>query len=246
MLGTLDSVQDDKHITNIPVLAYIIQPVSAGLLKSFGASGRNFTGISIAVDPKSQVNAILQYSPKIRKITALYSSLEPNAVASVKLFEEAARQAGLELTHVNFAVKDNALDPSSIYSTIQEAKKTNPDLVYLPPDGFILKNSEEICKYLNDEKLPSFTGMEFGIEKAQTALFGVVASSYAAGQMGALLANKILYQGENPGAIPFEYVPEISFIVRSDTLRKTNFFPSINVVDAAKFIDGPMYADQKR
>jgi putative ABC transport system substrate-binding protein len=259
MLGTLDKVSDDKHLTKIPTIAYVIQPVTVNLLKpleatngsqssqpGFAPSERNFTGISIAVDPKAQLNAIQKYSKGIKKITAVYTKLEPNAVASIKLFEEQALKMGFVFEHVNFGIKNNETDASSINDTIRKAAETKPDLVYLPPDGFILKNITQIGEELSKNKLPSFTGMEFGIEKAKTALIGVVASSYAAGQAGAVLADKILYQGKDPGKLPFEYVQEISFLVRSDTLIDVPVYPSIEVVEIAKFVDGPLYEEQKK
>lgn len=236
IIGTLDKKDPQTNITDIPIVAYALDPVSLGLIKEMGPTGRNWTGVSILVEAKAQLHAIQMYAP-FKKIAAIYSPLEPNAVVSVKDLKAQAVEKGLEFAEMPFGINKGKTEISSIEPAIQKAKQWGAELIYLPVDGFIASHIEQISKYLIDYQLPSFTSMELCITKPNSALFAMVAGAYAAGQNGAKKADEILFKGKKPGEIPFEKLQQLSFLIRKDTLSKIKYYPSLKIIELAEFVE---------
>lgn len=236
ILGKLDgSTPKTNIIDDIPIVAYIINPVSAGMLKEFGPTDKNWTGVSILVPPSAQVETIKKYGD-FKKIAAVFAPTETNAVVSLKQFKEYAVKEGYTIEEFPFPVVNGKADPTQIKDTIEKAAASKPDLIFLPPDGFTSKYIADVSKYIQEQKLPSFTTMEFGILAPNSTLFGVVASSPVAGQVGAYQAEQILFENVPVSKIPFQTVPKLSFVTRVDTLSNIKRYPNLDFVEITRFV----------
>ena len=80
-----------------PVLFTMVsQPVRSRIVKSFGPTGRNVTGVSHIVPVKTQVSAMLAYMP-VDRIAVVYTPTEPNSVLAVEQLSAVGDRLGIRI-----------------------------------------------------------------------------------------------------------------------------------------------------
>jgi putative ABC transport system substrate-binding protein len=118
---------------------------------------------------------------------------------------------------------------------VREVGKTKPDFVYLGPDSFLGANRSVVTEAAAEAGVPTFVSSEVYLKSAE-ALAGVVSRYYNMGQFCAYKAEQILVKGIPPKAIPFETLKRFSYMVRADTARKIDYYPPIQLLNIAEFI----------
>jgi putative tryptophan/tyrosine transport system substrate-binding protein len=232
--GKYNAIDPKKHITDIPIVfTGSSEPVFVELVKEYGPSGRNLTGLSHNVAIDTQVNIMKMYF-SFNKIAALFNPNEPQSKLGVERLEKIGKEQGFQVVKVPFLIKNNVPDVASIPDVLEGIVQQNVDLVYFPSDAFIISNIETINSILQKYKLPTFTFNEFCIKKPNTALFSVMTSMYTLGQLTAAMAEKILFEGEKASDIPVKMVDKVSIAFRPDTLSKIEVYPSIGFLELAE------------
>ncbi len=238
--GTFNAIDPLVHITDIPIVfAGLAEPVASKVVKAWGASGRNITGLGLSVPIDTQLSVVDLYMiPNLNKIALIYNPAESQSLLVLNKMKEIGKTKGFQIIDAPIDLKDGIPQESSIPDVVKKVKEANANLVYFPSDAFIVKNIVALCKCLQEHKLPSFAYNEFMVQKPDTVLFGVFCSLYTLGQKTAVKADDVLFKGVNIGTIPVEMAGPFSVIYREDTLKNVRVIPSLDFIELAQGIGG--------
>jgi ABC-type uncharacterized transport system substrate-binding protein len=200
-----------RKVENIPVVfTYVTSGVAAGAGRTREDHRPNFTGVDM-LGPYTEMMALIkEFFPSIHRIGTLYSPAEINMVISKSMFEDAARQAGLEVVAVPVNSSTDVLD-AALALTSRKIDAICQIQGNLPAVSF-----GGILQAANKAKLPlfAFTGPQ---AKAGAAVS--VARDYAeSGRMTAHLLARVM-RGENPRSIPLQTVTAKKLLVNLDGAR---------------------------
>jgi len=221
------------RITDRPVVFTMVsQPVRSRIIKNFGATGRNVTGVSHIVPMETQIEAMRAYMP-VDRVAVIFTSTEVNSVLAVEQLAMIGQRLGIRVDQFPVPVDANGHpDPEALPNLIIAAAETGSQFIYLGPDSFIGQYARQVTDLANARHLPSFTSVERMLTDAD-ALYGLVAPYKKVGWFTATKVERILFGGENPSDIPVEMLPEFSYIIRSDVARKLQIFPKSSLLDYA-------------
>lgn len=218
--GTYDAFSKDTHITDIPIVyTGLAEPVKSKVIKEWGASGRNITGLGLLVPTETQIPAMNLYK-SFKKIAIIYNPSESQSNLVVENMKKIGTDNGFAVIDAPIKLKDGKPDASSIPAVINAISKQTIDMVYFPSDAFIVNNISEITAELNKHKIPSFAYNPFMVDKPKTVLFGVFCSLYTVGQKTAVKADDVLFNGVDIKNIPSEIAGPYSVTFRRDTLKE--------------------------
>ncbi len=236
MVGRFDAIDPAKHIVDIPVVTCMVaDPVELGVVPEWRSSGRNVTGTSHVAPLEVQLRAMQAYGP-LNHLAVIYNTTEPGPGVVVDKFRELSEQFGFRLSAWPVPLDpDGKSRADSLPDLVREVGKTKPDFVYLGPDSFLGANRRVVTEAAAEAGVPTFVSSEVYLKSAE-ALAGVVSRYYNMGQFCAYKAEQILVQGIPPKAIPFETLKRFSYMVRADTARKIDYYPPIQLLNIAEFI----------
>lgn len=236
-LGTYDKVDPARHLVEMPVLFMIVSnPVDVRLVPGVESSGRNITGTRYLVPEETQLKAARSYVA-FERLGVIYNPKEKNAVQTVANLRALSGKLGFTL-HA-FAVRlagDGKPDPASLPGLVDEVVAAGAQLLYQPPDSFLLLHRKALTQAANDRALPVFAASEAPVRGAK-ALMGVVNRYYTVGQLTATQAERILVRGMRPRDIPIEAPKNFSFLVNLDAARKLQRYPPMKVLRIAEIIE---------
>ncbi len=224
-------------VTDRPVVFTMVsQPVRSRIIKRFGPTGRNVTGVSHIVPLETQFEAMQAYMP-INRIAVIFTPTEPNSVLAVEQLRKIGE--GLNVRVDRFPVpldSEGHPDPAALPNLVIKAASRGPQVLYLGPDSFIGQYTKELTQMANSRRLPSFASVELMLSNSD-ALFGLVAPYDRVGRFTASKVEKILFGGEDVGDVPVEVLPEFSYLIRADVARELKIFPRLSLMDYARIID---------
>lgn len=236
VVGRFDAVDPAKHIVDIPVVTCMVaDPVELGVVPDWRSSGRNITGTSHVAPLEVQLRAMQAYGP-LNHLAVIYNTTEPGPGVVLDKFRELSKQFGFQLSAWPVPLgPDGKSRVDSLPDLVGEVAKTKPDFVYLGPDSFLGANRRVVTEAAAKAGVPTFVSSEVYLKSAE-ALAGVVSRYYNMGQFCAYKAEQILVQGISPKAIPFETLKRFSYMVRADTARQIDYYPPIQLLNIAEFI----------
>lgn len=196
--GTTVSLATAAKVKKTPIVFGIVaSPVKAGLISDWKSSGKNITGISHIIPYPDQFDLIFQLG-KIKKVGFLYNDKEKNSLIAKQALESGLRQKGIPMQAV--AISSEA----AIDASINQLIASDPDLIYLPSDSFVIANAKHIITNLNAAGIPTYGAVEKLVKSG--AMVGIVASYDTVGRQ---LADKIqqILNGRQPARIPSNKLP---------------------------------------
>jgi len=226
------------RVTDRPVLFTMVsQPVRSRIIKTFGPTGRNLTGISHIVPLKTQFQAMQAYMP-VDRVAVIYTPSEPNSVLIVEQLIALGHRMNIRIDDFPAPLDDEGHpNPAALPDLVARAAAAGPQFLYLGPDSFIGQYAREVTDLANTRRLPSFASTERMLESSD-ALYGLVAPYEKVGRFTATKAEQILFGNQAPGDIPVEVLPEFSYLIRADVARGLEIYPSLSLLDYAEII-GP-------
>ncbi len=207
----------------IPVVySAITDPVAARLVKNWGASGTNVTGVSDLSPLKMHIDLIKQVVPNAKRIGVIYSPGEANSVAIVAALKKAATEAGM--TVVEAAAARTVDVPTAAQSLVGKV-----DVFYTPTDNNVVSAFESIVKVAQQAKLPIVAADTATVERGAVAALGLNYTDI--GRQTGKIVVRIL-KGEKPGTIASQTSTNFELVVNpgaaglqgvtlSDALLKT-------------------------
>ena len=224
------------RLTTIPLLFTMVsQPVRAGIIKTFGPSGRNLTGVSHVVPLPTQLRAMQAYMT-VDRIAVIYTPSEPNSVLIVEQLKSLGHRLNVRIDPFPVPVDDMGHpNPKTLSNLVDLAAAAGPQFLYLPPDSFVGQYALQITNFANAHRMPCFASTEHMLESSN-ALYGLVAPYKKVGQFTAQKAEQILFGQTSAGNIPVEVLPEFSYQIRADVAKTLKIYPRLSLLDYAEIL----------
>lgn len=224
-------------ITDIPTVnCMVADPAIGGLVNDQQTSGRNMTGVSHIPQSASQLHTIMSYLPA-KKIAAIYDSTQSSPTSAVQSMQSQAKKLGVEF--IPFPVPldaDGKSRPDAIAKTVDEIAKIKPDIVYIGPDTFLLRNQKTLFDAIASHHLPTFAAADPFLASGE-ALFGLVGNYYVAGQYCASKAIRILVDHALPGDIPYDALPQFTLKINMAVARRLEKYPPLSLLSFAEILN---------
>ena len=185
---------------DIPIVGTSVTDyVTAGVVDSNEAPGRNVTGVSDLSSIDAQIDVLLQFCSEDAKVAVVYCSSEPNSIYQAELAEKYLQS--LDRDYAVYTVADSNEIQAVMTTAVGEC-----GAVYIPTDNTLANNMEIVKNVTVPAGVPSFGGAEQMC--AEGALSTLSISYYDLGVRAGEMAYEILVNGANPAEMPIEFVSE--------------------------------------
>ena len=185
---------------DIPIVGTSVTDyVTAGVVDSNEAPGRNVTGASDLAPIDEQIAMLTELVPDAQKVGIVYCSAEPNSLYQSKLAQAELDKAGIAWAEYT------AADSNEVQSVVTKAVG-ECDVLYVPTDNTMANNTEIIKNVAVPAGVPVIAGEEGICSGCGVATLSI--SYYDLGVKAAEMAYEILVNGANPAEMPIEYVSE--------------------------------------
>ncbi|RMX08112.1 ABC transporter substrate-binding protein [Corticibacter populi] len=176
------------------VYSAVTDPVAAQLVKDWGPSGTNVTGVSDLLSLEQQVELIQQIVPGVKRIGMVYNPGEANSVVVVEALKKLLPTLGLEL------VESTA--PRTVDITAAARNLVGKvDVIYSNTDNNVVSAYEALVKVANDTKTPLIASDTDSVKRGAIAALGIDYKDL--GRQTGKIVVRIL-NGEKPGDIASE------------------------------------------
>ena len=193
---------------DIPVVGTSVTDyVTAGVVESNDAPGRNVTGTSDLAPVDRQIELLLELVPDAKKAGILYCSSEANSVYQAEKAEEALKAEKIEVECYTVA------DSNDIQQVVTKMSDSC-DVIYIPTDNTIANNMEGVKNITVPAGIPVICGEENMCAVGGLATLSI--SYYNIGYNAGLMAYEILINGKNPADMPIQYADEVTVKYNAD------------------------------
>ncbi|MBQ2411936.1 MAG: ABC transporter substrate-binding protein [Anaerotignum sp.] len=185
---------------DIPIVGTSVTDyVTAGVVESNEAPGRNVTGASDLAPIDEQIAILMELVPDVQKVGIVYCSAEPNSI-----YQSELAQAELDKAGVAWA-EFTAADSNEVQAVVTKAV-SECDVLYVPTDNTMANNTEIIKNVAVPAGVPVIAGEEGMCAGCGVATLSI--SYYDLGAKAAEMAYEILVNGASPAEMPIAYVSE--------------------------------------
>lgn len=190
--------------TDIPVIfSSVTDAVTAGLVESNEAPGKNVTGTLDMPVIADQIAVIKDVLPDAEKIAILYTSSEANSEVQAEQAKAAAEEMGMEVV-VQTSSSSNDI-PQVISSVVGSA-----DAIYIPSDNAFASAMTTVNATAVENQIPVFCAVEAMIAEGGIATTAI--DYYELGKQTAAQAVRVL-NGEAASDIAVETQKECAMVV---------------------------------
>lgn len=184
----------------IPVVGTSVTDfVSAGVVESNEAPGRNVTGTSDLAPIDQQIQLLQELVPEAKTAGILYCSAEANSIFQADKAEEELTKAGINVNRYTVA------DSNDIQQVVTKAV-SECDVLYIPTDNTLADNMQVVKNITLPAGIPVIAGEENMCAGGGLATLSI--SYYSLGYNAGLMAYEILVNGADPAAMPISYADE--------------------------------------
>jgi ABC-type uncharacterized transport system substrate-binding protein len=189
----------------------------------------NITGICNGVQFAMQHRAI-EKLVTIKRFGVIYDPSNEEALADRNFLRSLAEREQFALVDVGVS------EPVQIAVAVEKLAKDKVDVLYLPPDPFVIRHSKAIATLATQWHIPTLTGIERLVLESGV-LFALASNRYELGKIAALQADQI-FKGESPANIPVEHSFNFAPVVNLETAKALDIKVPISVLLAAKKVKG--------
>lgn len=208
----------------IPIVySAIADPIAAQLVKDWGPSGTNVTGLSHMLDPVKQVEILKKVVPGVKRVGIVYNPGEANSVSALNAIKAVLEKQGIKLVE--------AAAPRSV--DVSPAAKSligKVDAIYSTTDNNVVSTYEALVKVCNDAKIPLIASDTDSVKRGAIAALGV--NFYDLGRQTGKVVARIL-RGEKPGDIPSSTSKNLELFVNTAAAQKQGVTLSPEFVKSA-------------
>ena len=193
-----------------PIVAYMGDPVAAGLVASLARPGGNLTGRTFffAEVCAKRVELIKEAMPTLARVAVLLNPVNPSATIAISDMQRTASALGMELVPTEIKTRDDIAPAITTAVTRAQALVTIED-------PLIISNSEQIARFALQSKLPMI-GFKPQAEAGALMDYGVdLTDNYF--QLASFV-DKIL-KGTPPAELPIERAVKFEVIVNLKTAK---------------------------
>ncbi|WP_175951469.1 ABC transporter substrate-binding protein [Burkholderia sp. BCC0405] len=212
---------------SVPVVySGVTDPVAAQLVKGWGPSGTNVTGVSDKLPLDRQVALIKRVVPNAKTVGMVYNPGEANSVVVVKALKEILAKQGMTLRE--------AAAPRTV--DIGPAAKSligKVDVIYTNTDNNVVSAYEALVKVANEAKIPLIAGDTDSVKRGGIAALGINYGDLGR-QTGKVVAR--ILKGEKPGAIASETSSNLELFANTGAAAKQGVTLSPDLLKDAKTV----------
>nr|WP_300004243.1 ABC transporter substrate-binding protein [Tissierella sp.] len=223
------AAQAAKQVTqDIPVLfSAVTDPVKAGLTDDWKKPGKNLTGTSDEAPIKRQLKLFNQLDPSIKKVGIIFNTSEGNSEIQIQMAKKLAPEFGIEIVAMGISNINDL--PQTADSMVKKV-----DAIYTITDNMVADGINIVS-----EKALANNMIIVGAEDSHVkggALIADGLSYYELGKQTALMAKRILIDGESPSIIEVERAKKTSKMFNEATMKQLNIDATNQAFkDAVKF-----------
>lgn len=214
---------------DIPIIfAAVTDPLSAGLVDSYEAPGRNLTGSSDLTPIDKHLALITRIAPGAQKIGVIYNGGEANSVKQIELVKKEADKARFEIIEATAIQSGAVLDAAR--SLVGKA-----DVIYVPTDSTVVSAIEAVVKVGQDADLPVIAADTSSVERGAIAALGFnyFDIGFAAGEHAVAVLN-----GTSPGNLPVRFIDKLDLFVNPASAAEMGVtLPDDLVAEAKKVVE---------
>lgn len=210
---------------SVPVVfAAVTDPVAAQLVKSFGPSGTNVTGVSDRLPLERQIDLILKVVPHAKRVGMVYSPGEANSVVVVKQLKQLLAQRGMTLVE-SAAARTVDVGPAA------RNLAGKVDVIYTNTDNNVVSAYESLARVANEAKIPLVASDTDSVKRGAIAALGQ--NYYQFGrQTGKIVAQ--IFRGTKPGTIAIVTSDQLELAINPDAAAKQGVTLSPQLLAEAK------------
>ncbi len=196
---------------SVPVVySGVTDPVAAQLVKTWGPTGTNVTGVSDKLPLDKQVALIKRVVPNAKSVGMVYNPGEANSVVVVKELKELLAKQGMTL-------KEAAAPRTVDIGPAAKSLIGKVDVIYTNTDNNVVSAYEALVKVANDAKIPLIASDTDSVKRGAIAALGIDYSDL--GHQTGKVVVRIL-KGEKPGAIASETSSKLQLFVNPAAAQK--------------------------
>ena len=211
----------------VPVVySGVTDPVAAQLVKGWGPSGANVTGVSDKLPLDRQVALIKRVVPNAKTVGMVYNPGEANSVVVVKELKEILAKQGMTL-------KEAAAPRTVDIGPAAKSLLGKVDVIYTNTDNNVVSAYEALVKVANEAKIPLVAGDTDSVKRGGIAALGINYGDLGR-QTGKVVAR--ILKGEKPGAIASETSSNLELFVNTGAAAKQGVTLAPDLVKEAKTV----------
>lgn len=212
---------------SVPVVySGVTDPVAAQLVKGWGPSGTNVTGVSDKLPLDRQVALIKRVVPNAKTVGMVYNPGEANSVVVVKELKEILAKQGMTL-------KEAAAPRTVDIGPAAKSLIGKVDVIYTNTDNNVVSAYEALVKVANEAKIPLVAGDTDSVKRGGIAALGINYGDLGR-QTGKIVAR--ILKGEKPGAIASETSSNLELFANTGAAAKQGVALSPDLVKEAKTV----------
>ncbi len=186
-------------------IAAVSEPESLGL-----SNYSNVCGTTDRIDTNAQSNLIKELIPHASKATILYNPGESNSVAMVAKMRDSLEKQGIDSSVIGVHLE------SEIAMAVNAASRSG-DLIVIPADNLLAGAMPLVANEALKNKCPLIVSDTPSVAKGALAANG--ADYYELGKQTALLAYKVLMEGESPKNVGINNPLNTKTVINQKTLQ---------------------------
>jgi len=212
---------------SIPVVySGVTDPVAAQLVKQWGATGSNVTGVSDLLELDKQVDLIKRVVPLAKRVGMVYNPGEANSAVVVQAMKQLLAKSGMTLVE---AAAPRSVDVGSAAKSLIG----KVDVIYTNTDNNVVSAYEALVKVGNDAKIPLVASDTDSVKRGAIAALGV--NYYDLGRQTGKVVVRIL-KGEKPGDIASATSSKLELFVNTTAAQKQGVTLSADLIKSAKTV----------
>lgn len=192
------------------VFAAITDPIVAKLVKDWGPSQTNVTGVSDQLPMDQQMSLIRQVVPGAKRVGVVYNPGEPNSVAVLKQLRTLLPTLGMSLVE---ASAPRSVDVGSAARSLIG----KVDVIYTSTDNNVVSAYESLVKVGQEAKIPLIAADTDSVKRGAIAAYGI--DYRELGEQTGRMVVRIL-KGEKPGDIKPEIASKIELHVNPGAAQR--------------------------
>jgi putative ABC transport system substrate-binding protein len=194
-----------------PILyAGVTDPVSAGIVPSWEASGTNVSGTSDLNPEGKPLGLILEAlgADKVKKVGFPYTLSEKNSEVQLQQLQAEAEGTGVEI------VPAGVSNASELGQGLESLKAKGVDAIHVGTDNTIVGAISQVISFGQQNKIPIFSLDTNSVTEGTVAARGI--DYYKLGERTGEMAVQILVDGVDVGTIPQLQVLDTEIVVNVD------------------------------
>ena len=213
-------------VTNLPVyFSAVTDPVSAGLVESLEAPGKNITGTIDAGPIKEQVDLLLSIAPDAEKIGIIYNSGETNSKGEAEKATEYLEALGKE-------VITGTVTSTNDISQVMGNLVKEVDAIFTVTDNTIASAMPLVGDLAKEAGLPVVGGSKDMIVENGLATYGL--DYYELGKQTAQMLLRQIEGNLDTATIPVESAAILELVVNKDYAEAIGIDPTTIQAPGAK------------